>query len=237
MKQSLIKELYRHGKALFEEGKYAEAELLLRDVIKLNPGYADVLNKLGVIAHLKGELKEAAGYFERALSINPRYTEASLNLAITYNELGQFQKAQEVFTRAAQIAQPGPQGLDPFIAGKMANEHFKLGNMYMDLGLLEEAIGEYEKALRLHDGLADVHTKLGIALRARQDYQGAVRHFQKAKEVNPKYGQAWVQLGLTYYMQGRTEEAVAQWEAALREIPDLQEAKTYLKLLRGKEGS
>ena len=99
-----LQELYELGKKLFEEGKLSEAEPVLRDVLVLNPRYADVHNKLGIIENLNGDLEKAAEHFEKALELNPRYTEASLNLAVTYNDLGEFNKAQEVFSMAARIA-------------------------------------------------------------------------------------------------------------------------------------
>ena len=145
--ESHLHELHELGTKLFEEGKYSEAEPVLKDIIAINPKYADVLNKLGIINHLKGNTKEAAEYFERALEINPRYTQASLNLAIAYNDMGEFKQAQEVFSKAAQIAHPTPTSLDPFAAGKLANEHYKLGSLYFDLGLFDDAIEEYSKAL------------------------------------------------------------------------------------------
>lgn len=225
-------ELYQMGNELFEAGKYTEAEPVLRDVIRLNPKYADVLNKLGIIAHLNSRLKEASEYFERALALNPMYTEASLNLAITYNEMGEFRKAQEVFSLAAQIAHPTPTSLDPFAARKLANEHYKIGNIYLEFGLYDDAVEEYRKAVKLHPGAADVNTKLGIAMRSKGKYEDAVVYFVKAKEINPDYGQAWVQLGLTYYMKGMIGLALEEWESALRFNPKLSEAKTYLQLLR-----
>lgn len=232
-----LNELYQMGKELFEAGRYSEAEPILREVIRRAPSYADVLNKLGVIAHLKGDLKEAAGFFERALTINPGYTEASLNLSITYNDLGEFKKAQEVFSLAAQIAHPTPSSLDPFVAGKLANEHFKIGNIYLDFGMYDEAIEEYTKALRLRDRAADIHTKLGIALRNKGNYEEAMVQFNKAREINPAYGPAWVQSGLTYYMKGMIGLAIEEWEAALQQNPDLSDAKTYLKLIKKDEGA
>ncbi|MCL5023077.1 MAG: tetratricopeptide repeat protein [Nitrospirae bacterium] len=235
MERQDLYELYQMGNELFQAGKYTEAEPVLRDVIRLNPNYADVLNKLGIIAHLNSRFEEAAGYLERAVAINPMYTEASLNLAITYNALGEFRKAQEVFSLAAQIARPTPTSLDPFAAGKLANEHYKIGNIYLDLGMYDDAIGEYKKALKLHPMAVDVRTKLGIALRSKGNYEEAVVYFVKAKELNPDYGQAWVQLGLTYYMKGMVGLAVEEWENALRHNPKLSEAKTYLALLRKEE--
>ncbi|MEK7864892.1 MAG: tetratricopeptide repeat protein, partial [Nitrospirota bacterium] len=188
-----------------------------------------------IINHLKGNTKEAAEYFERALEINPRYTQASLNLAIAYNDMGEFKQAQEVFSKAAQIAHPTPTSIDPFAAGKLANEHYKLGSLYFDLGLFDDAIEEYSKALKLHPRLADGHTKIGMALRSKGRHEEAITHFKTAKEINPAYGQAWVQLGLTYYTKGLTALAFEEWEAVLKQNPDLKEAKTYIQLLKKKE--
>ncbi|GBE03063.1 TPR repeat-containing protein YrrB [bacterium BMS3Bbin06] len=230
-----ISELYEEANRLFEEGKYHNAEPLLKDVYKVNPYYADVLNKLGVISHLKGELEEAVNYFEEALHINPQYTEASLNLAITYNDLGEFSKAQEIFSLAAQVAHPAPGALDPFAAGKLANEHFRIGNIYLDFGLYDDAIDEYRKAIKLSQRFPDVHTKLGVALRNKGLYEDAIIHFNAAKEINPGYGQAWIQLGLTYYMKGLSGLAVEEWENALEMNPDLKEAKNYLQLIKKEE--
>ncbi len=232
---STLQELYDLGKRLFDEGKLGEAEPVLREVIEMNPRYADVHNKLGVIHNLKGDMTKAAEHFEKALELNPRYTEASLNLAVTYNDLGEYKKAQEVFAVAAQIAHPDPKTIDPFIAGKLANEHFKLGNLYLEFNMNDEAIEEYRKALKLHPKLADVHVKLGIALRNRGSAEEAIVHFVKAKVINPNYGPAWVQLGLSYYMEGLTGLAFEEWERALQQMPNLKEAENYLKLLKKKD--
>ena len=227
-----IHELHERATQLFEEGKYAEAEPLLKNVISSNPKYADVHNKLGIISHLRGHVRQAAEYFKKAIELNPSYTEASLNLAITYNDMGEFKKAQEIFSVAAQIAHPTPSAMDPFIAGKIANEHYKIGNIYLDFGMNDEAIEEYQKAIKLFPRLPDVHTKLGIALRNKGAVEDAIIHFTKAKELNAQYGPAWIQLGLSYYMKGLTGLAFEEWENALRHIPDLKEAKTYLSLLK-----
>lgn len=228
-------EMHELASQLFDEGKYVESEPILKEIINTYPQYADVHNKLGIIAHIKGNLEQAAQYFKKALEINPNYTEASLNLTITYNELGQFKEAQEVFSLAAQIAHPTPTAMDPFIAGKLANEHYKLGNIYLDLGLNDEAIDEYQKAVKLYKNLPDVHTKLGVALRNKGLIEDAIAYFTMAKEINPKYGPAWIQLGLSYYMKGLLGLAFEEWSKALQQNPDLKEAEAYLRLLEKEE--
>ncbi|MBI5101656.1 MAG: tetratricopeptide repeat protein [Nitrospirae bacterium] len=232
---SNLQELYELGNKLYAEGNYEAAEPVLREVITANPRYADVHNKLGVIYNLRREMNKAAEHFEKALELNPRYTEVSLNLAVTYNDMGEFKKAQEVFSMAAQIAHPDPNAIDPFIAGKLANEHMRVGNMYLEFNMNDEAIEEYKKAIKLFPKLADVHTKLGIALRNKGLTEEAIVHFVKAKLINPSYGPAWVQLGLSYYMSGLTGLAFEEWQKALEVNPNLKEAESYLKFLKKEE--
>jgi tetratricopeptide (TPR) repeat protein len=227
-----LQELYDLGTKLFDEGKMNEAESVLQKVVAVNPNYADVHNKLGVILNLKGDLRKAAEHFEKALKLNPKYTEASLNLTVTYNDLGEYKKGREVFSMAAQIARPDPKAIDPYIAGKLANEHFKLGNLYLEFNMNEEAIKEYRKALMLHPQLADVRTKLGIALRNSGKVEEAIAQFVKSKGINPNYGPAWVQLGISYYMQGLSGLAFEEWEKALQHMPHLKEAENYLRLFK-----
>ena len=71
-----------------------------------------------------------------------------------------------------------------------------------------------------------------MALRNKGRLEDAISHFAKAKELNPEYGPARVQLGLSYYIKGLTRLAFEEWEKAIKKIPELKEAKTYLSLLK-----
>ncbi len=226
---------YEKASALYEEGRYADAEDLISKLLEENDAYADLHNKLGFIHHHKGDLHRAVRHFERALDLNPAYTEASLNLAVTLNDMGEYGRAESVLAKAAQISHPTPTTLDPFISKKIANEHMKLGTIYMDINMVDEAVDEYRKALRLHPDLADIRVRYGVALRTRGEFEAAIPEFLHAKRINPGYGQAWVQLGITYYMKGLVGSAVTELEEALRLNPGLKEARDYLRLLR-KEG-
>lgn len=229
-----LKDLYSHGVDCFNEGNYIKAEGLLREVIRNKPELADVQNKLGVIANLGGNLEEAAERFRQAVDLNPQYTEAALNFAITLNELGRTEEATGIFDRLNKNMKDRTSKLDSFAAGKIANEHFKVGSLYQEFGLYIEAVEEYRKALKLKP-MADVQTRLGVALRDHGDLEGAARELEHARETNPGYTTAMVQLGLTYHLMGRSEDAFDLWEEALKKDPDLKEPKSFLKMFR-KEG-
>jgi tetratricopeptide (TPR) repeat protein len=157
----------------------------------------------------------------------------SLNLAITYSDQRKYEQAREVFERAAHFT--GKQGkeaavtptIDPFVKGKLADEHLRLGNMYYDLRLLDEAIDEYQKALRLSPNFADIITHLGIAFRDKGLYDEAIREFNRAKERNPKYIPARLHLGIrTRRAYGLAEE---EWREALIRSSNAA-VRTYLNL-------
>ncbi|MBI1865503.1 MAG: tetratricopeptide repeat protein [Nitrospirae bacterium] len=114
----------------------------------------------------------------------------------------------------------------------MANEHGRLWDLYHDLGLYDEAIEEYRKALRLRPTFVAIITKIGISLREKGEFDQAVGEFSKAKEANPQYMPARINLGITYYMRGFTGMAVEEWQAALEMDPASAEVKRYLSFVR-----
>ena len=233
--KNTIRELHLRGMEAYDRHDYDEAITLLTELDTVNPRMADVLNRLGIMHSLKGDLHKAVIYLQRSVSLNPTYTEAALNLTITYNDLGETEKAHEVFDRLSEAQNVKEGELDPFAAGKLANEHFRIGNIYLELNRLDDAIEEYQKACGLREGLADVQTKLGSALREKGRHDEAISILREAVVANPRYGAAWVELGLAYYSKGDHADACETWQHALTEVPDLKEATTLLKLYEHKE--
>jgi len=60
----------------------------------------------------------------------------------------------------------------------------------------------------------------------------AEKYLRRATEVAPHFAQAWSDLGVALSKLGRTDEAVAAWEKALREDPRCQTAQKNLSMLR-----
>ena len=221
---------------LFQEGRYDEAERLFLQLLTHRPqGFADIHNKLGFIYQWRGELQKAADFFQKALDLNPMYTEAALNLAVTYNDMGLYDEAVETFNRAASVVKAQPRSLDLYIRGRLANEHARLGDLYYALGLYEEALDEYRKALTLRPNLVDIMIKIGITLREQGTLDEAIRIFMRVKEVHPRYSQAFIHLGITYYMKGFVDMARSEWEALKELDPDGHGANLYLALAKKEE--
>ncbi len=227
-----LDELYEQGMDAFAKGDLLQAENVFHRILSVNPRFADIQNKMGLIYSRTNRGELAARAFEKALEINPGYTEASLNLAITYSDQGKYEKAREVFERAARISKETSPDVDPFIKGKLANEHLKIGNIYINLRMLDEAIDEFQKALQLAPGFADIITQLGIAFREKGRYDDAIRQFNRAKEVNPRFMPARLHLGITYYSRGFYGLAEEEWQEALRIEPGHSAVRTYLNFVK-----
>jgi tetratricopeptide (TPR) repeat protein len=71
------------------------------------------------------------------------------------------------------------------------------------------------KALEIDDTLAEAHASLGWT-KAFYDWEwsGAEREFQRAIELNPRYGDAHLMYGAALRKMGRVEEAVAEYRRA-----------------------
>ncbi|MFY9270138.1 MAG: tetratricopeptide repeat protein [Candidatus Manganitrophaceae bacterium] len=228
-----FEKIYEQARVAFDEGKMDEAEELFQKLLQTRPqGYADIYNKLGLITFQKGNADMAVVYFRKALQINPRYTEASLNLTIALNDLGRYGEAGDTFSKAAHVVRQDAKSLDPYIMGKLANEHAKLGDHYFEVGLYDGALEEYRKALSIRPKFVDVMTKVGITLREKGLFDDAIESFHQAKEIHPKYIPAFVHLGVTYYMKGFVDLALVEWEAAQRINPENKEAQVYLAMAK-----
>ncbi len=221
----------KEARLAYDAGKFNEARGLYNQVLESHPdGNADIHNKLGLIAFQTGEMNEAINLFKKAIEINPNYTEASLNLTIAYNEIGKYEEADGAFSQAAGVIQKEPDSIDPYIQGKLANEHAKLGNTYFEASQLDEAEAQYRKVLSMRPDFVDVLTRLGIILRGKKAFDEAIELFLKAKRINPRYTRAGIHLGITYYIQGSTELAFAEWEEVQKINPRGDEAKIYLAM-------
>ena len=229
-----LRDLYFRGKELYNSQKYEAALELFERFIERNESFADVYNFLGFIYHHFGRFDEAIAFFQRALSINPKYTDAALNLTVVFNDTGQYNKAKEIYNEIFELSvdrKSGQQITDNFVRGKLANMHCALADVYSSMGIYEDAIDEYRKALRLEPEFVDIINKLGVSLRESGQLDEAEDCFKNAIDIRPGYPIAWLNLGLTLYSKTEYEQA----RKALMEVTDLvpehRSATTYIRLI------
>ena len=106
--------------------------------------------------------------------------------------------------------------------------HYTLGTVLFALGRADEAIGEYESALRLKPGSAEAHNNLGNALTRLGRAAEAVPHYEAALRLAPQSADAHNNFGNALLRLGRLSEARTHYETALRLHPDFADAHNNL---------
>jgi tetratricopeptide (TPR) repeat protein len=106
--------------------------------------------------------------------------------------------------------------------------HNNLGNVLFKDGKPQDAIGQYEQALKIKPDYDEGQYNLGYALMQMGKLDGAIEHFENAVRLNSRFAEAHNSLGLALLRQGRVPEAIEQFAQALKIKPDLAEARDNL---------
>jgi len=229
-----LRQVLNQAITAFQEGDYDEAERLLLALAERPPVYANVYNMLGFIYSHRGLPEKATELFRRALGVNPNYTEAQINLAITLSDMGvtdqaiaEYRKIQDREERAGTPV-PSP------VRDRLANAHSGIGQLYHALRLYDHAVAEFDKALIWAPRFADLHFRRAQSLAEGGALEEAASALHQALEINPRYVQAYMDLGLVYLRLGHRGQAARAWEQALALDPENQLAKIYLRQVAGR---
>ncbi len=150
--------------------------------------------------------------------------------------LGTTKSRKESFARAIEYAEKAV-SLDDSFAQALA----LLGFLYGMKGEYDKSVAFGEKAVAKDPNGADAHAFLGNCLNIAARPQEAIPYYKKAMRLNPSPPQwYYIQLGRSYHMLGRYEEAVAQVKKALALAPNsfmayLQLHFTYAEMGREDE--
>jgi len=109
--------------------------------------------------------------------------------------------------------------------------HRNLGTALEHAGRIEEAIAQYEQALRLQPDDAEAHYNLGNALAKLGRTPEAIAQYEQALRIKPDLAMVHSNLGATLIGQGRVQEGIGHYEQALRINPNLAITQNNLGLV------
>ena len=117
-----------------------------------------------------------------------------------------------------------------------ARAHGNLGSALEAEGRTEEAIREYQTALKFQPDYYQALNNLGSALVTQGRQDEAIEAFQKTLSLKPDLPTTLYNLGVAYAKQGRLEEAIREYRNALKLKPDYVKARTNLGTLYATQG-
>ena len=94
-----------------------------------------------------------------------------------------------------------------------------LGNIYYGQQKLNEAITEYQAAVRLDPKYSPPHSNLGSLYEAQGKPEMAIAEYQAAIQLDPELASPHVGLGHVYYDQHKPEMAITEYQAAIQLDP------------------
>jgi tetratricopeptide (TPR) repeat protein len=118
-----------------------------------------------------------------------------------------------------EILEQFKRGIDENLESDDYQSHYDLGVAFKEMGLLDEAIAEFQKALRATEGRLRTSEALGMAFFEKGQY--AVCESVLRRAVEGLEGSDEAKIGLLYWLgrasesQGKKAEAIASYERAL----------------------
>jgi protein O-mannosyl-transferase len=154
------------------------------------------------------------------LAENPDCGIALGNLAAILEKEGHFDQAIAKYKAVLKLKQ----------FGATAEAHYNLAcALVAEPGRSDEAIAEFEEALKMRPDYAEAQDGLGTVLAGRPGCSvSAIEHFQEALRISPNFARAHYNIGTVFSRIGRIPDAIREFEAALRIQPNNSEACTNL---------
>jgi tetratricopeptide (TPR) repeat protein len=200
----------------------------------------DVDTLLGAVAYSEGDPHEALRRYRSAMAADAEYLDPVLFAAETLldPEVRDAKAAVRLCEQALDLAEEEEEFLDAALlhaealiasgdeeaAGNALKElpdvlypgsayHLRAGHLLLDLGELDAAAAQFERALELDDASADAHHGLGAVREAQGDADGMVAEFKRTRDLDAAEPVA------------EDRPAAAEFEglcrAALGELPDV----------------
>ena len=77
-----------------------------------------------------------------------------------------------------------------------AESHYEVGSVLLGEGRIQEAVEQYEQALRIKPDYGEPHNDLGVALIRLGRVEEGIEHLEQALRLNPDYAEAHYNLGI-----------------------------------------
>jgi len=182
---------------------------------------------LGINAQTAGDVRSALKEFEESLKLDDDFAEAPNAIAVLLHlSFDKKDEAEKHYKRALEIR--------PAFSEAKVN----LGNLYLDQGRLDEAIGLYQQALNdmLYATPYIAEANLGWAYFKKGNSTQAIEHLRASVTTNPQFCLGYKDLGLVQDSRGDLAAACTEFGRFVAACPKVAEAHQLLGSCQVRQG-
>ena len=182
----------------YNDGRFDEAEELVRRVLNIEPTHGDGLYLLGLIAFQSGALDPASDLLYQAVKLYPQQDNYVLALASVLQKQGRLDEALSFYEKYKD---------NPLVLAQ-------IGMIYAKKGQTEWAHSAFSKAIELDKGIADAY--IGLAMLAEQE-----NNLEKSKQLllqSPQTPDVLYRLAIVYRRMNNLSKALSYIDNALSGI-------------------
>ncbi len=150
----------------------------------------------------------------------PGRFDTAFYLGHAFEEIGEFDTALKYFEKALK-RQPHQD--------EIASIYCHIGNCYMQIGNIDQAIFALEKAKGLNSELKEIHNLLGYCHYRLGQYLDAIECFENAISIDPSSAIDYANIGSNLRKLGMIEAAKQWYQMALELDPGIEWAKEHLE--------
>lgn len=207
--------LINAGETLMKQGRLDDSLALFNTALAMGAQSAARVHVLrGEALKEKGQYDEARNAFANAMLSNPRYLKTYVASADLYAREGNMDLALSSLKKAAEIS--------PCNAGR----HEAIGKIYLEKGDKDGARNAFERALSNDPDkakeIAEIYLKKNNAKEAEEYFRRSMPKDNKKLTQDEKKAYIHIanRLGIALRKQGKTKEAIEEYNKALQFDPD-----------------
>ena len=213
--------LARAAESSLRSHNYSAAVDYAQRAAQSAPNDAQLWFLLGYAARLAGKSQLSVDAYNHGLSVKPSSLEGLSGLAQTYSAMGRKNEAQTLLNRVL-AANP-----------KRAGDLLLLGEIFLQSGQYDQALGPLERADRLQPA-ARSELLLALAYQRMKQFNDAKRYLEMAKKRAPNNPEVLRSLAGFYRETGNYGAAVSALKGIRDPSPDVKAELAYTYQLSGK---
>ncbi len=194
-------------------------------ILDRNPQQPSALVGMSLVAIASHQAIAAVKMAAAAAQAAPQTGTAWVALGLSLKTVRRFEEAREAYMQAIRL-----DGMDPLARRAM-------GDLMIVAGHPEEAIREFDLALKRQPGLVSAHMGMGSALAYLGRNEESLERYKKALDLQPRLPEGEFAMAFVLARLGRTKEAEKHYRRAINEKPDFAQAWLNLGSLLRDEGN